>query len=453
MIAHRRVAVIFFMTVAGFLSSQALATAALRTGVTVDPASGAGRVTPGIGPYGVYNIDVALNGPDQPELGFVSGGKAAHCIEPDRPASGGPASLRTGIEGADLSLAGADPTNLGILPGGRDRLEWLLLSSRRALLSNPSAPERNVEAAAHQRAIFRLVSPAMPGPPGSAVSADVDAGASELLADSARFGPLVSRPAAVTAMGTDVCGGAVRTLQIIGPPLTTVVLRITGGNGNWTAGPPMAVGQALTVTLGGDGVATVSLTGIPGTLTVDATFELPTLVQADLPDGEGAGQDLVYVEVQPVHRELFVRFLDCAAPATPPAGVPTGAPPAQLRLTKSAPKVVRGRTITYTVTVTNHGSVPARGVVVTDRIPAGMSVRRVPRHARISRGVVRWAVGDLAPGARRTLRIQMRADVDGTGTRCNTVRAGADNARAVSARACTRFIRVGVARLIPAVTG
>lgn len=104
--------------------------------------------------------------------------------------------------------------------------------------------------------------------------------------------------------------------------------------------------------------------------------------------------------------------------------------------------------VTFTIAVTNPSTVPATNVVVRDYIPVGMVLVSTPAGATISKGVVTWRVGDLAPGATATVAIRMRLVSNRTTKRCNTATAVGDNAAVVVGVGCTRFVRVaGVSRL------
>ncbi len=137
-----------------------------------------------------------------------------------------------------------------------------------------------------------------------------------------------------------------------------------------------------------------------------------------------------------------------AVPApTPGPGVATRVP-TRLTITKAGPRVARsGARITYTVRVRNAGRAAAENVVLTDRIPPGMSFVSASIRTRIVRGQVRANIGTLAPGRTRVVTYTFRLDTRAKGTRTNVAVASADNARTVRAEARTRIVRVaGVTR-------
>jgi uncharacterized repeat protein (TIGR01451 family) len=80
--------------------------------------------------------------------------------------------------------------------------------------------------------------------------------------------------------------------------------------------------------------------------------------------------------------------------------------------------------VTYNVTVSNKGNITARNVVVTDAVPKGMSGNPVTVN-----------VGDLAPGASKTMPVTFKATQ--RGKVCNTAVADSSNAGKVDAEACT----------------
>lgn len=102
----------------------------------------------------------------------------------------------------------------------------------------------------------------------------------------------------------------------------------------------------------------------------------------------------------------------------------------QLAIEKSGPAEAElGKDIAYSIVVKNIGTSVAKGVVVTDKVPAGLGgVREVP-----------FTVGDLAPGASKTIPITLKAAE--RGKFCNVAVATAANAPSVQDDACTEIFR------------
>jgi uncharacterized repeat protein (TIGR01451 family) len=126
---------------------------------------------------------------------------------------------------------------------------------------------------------------------------------------------------------------------------------------------------------------------------------------------------------------------------------------AALSIVKQAPaRASAGQVVPYTITVRNRGNGVARGVVITDTLPAQTSLARRVAGARLVGGALTWRVGNIAPRGSRTVRLQLRLDAQASGERCNTAAARAGNARRVSATACTRVTPIAN-RVQPAVTG
>ncbi len=90
-----------------------------------------------------------------------------------------------------------------------------------------------------------------------------------------------------------------------------------------------------------------------------------------------------------------------------------------LSKTVSDPTPNVGDTITFTVTLTNHGFSNATGVQVTDLLPVGLTlVNFNPSQGTYNSGAGLWTVGNLANGAQVTLTLQAR--VDDPGAKRNT---------------------------------
>lgn len=490
---RRRVPRLFpLLILFGLLVGAGSASAAVKESVVITPTG----VSPGFQQYGVYNFSVAFAGPDDVAAGFVAGTKVGHCVEGTVRAGSGSGRLLTGVEGADLSLANDDLNNPASMAGGRDRLEWLLLSSRRAQLDTPIGTQRDVEAAAHQNAVWRLTNPITAPNSTDPRNSDpaVVARGQQLFGASATYGPNVGQTPAIVPVGADVCSGASRTLRISGSPLTTATLDITAGQGRFTSGATSANGQQTVVMLDASGATDVTLTGSAvGTVAVRGTFERVTLVQAELPNSQINGQDFAYVEVRTVTVAVPVTFIDCTPPppvvtpptpgttptpvvttpapvttptpvVTPPAPgttpapvitpIATGTQNTTVRITKAAPQTARVKAaVSYGITVTNTGASAASNVIVADPVPAGMTVVQVPANARLVKGVIRWSLGDLQPGQKVTVRVLLRTNINLARSRCNVATASAGNAPSVRARICTRFVKVTGAVRIPVVTG
>lgn len=77
--------------------------------------------------------------------------------------------------------------------------------------------------------------------------------------------------------------------------------------------------------------------------------------------------------------------------------------------------VVAGQSLTYTLTVTNTGTIPAKNITVNDVLPAGLTVNTITP----SQGIWTapdWLVGTLAAGNSATLVISVTVNADFTGT-------------------------------------
>ncbi len=430
---------------------------ATRSNVTI--ASAPNLVSPGLGSdYGAYNFTVDFADADDVAAGFVKGLKVGHCIESTlstvSPATG---TLRTGVEGNSLSLANGDPLNLAAQPGGRDRLEWLLLSSRRALADTPAGAAANFELAAHQRAIWSLTNPSTPGQPANPAepilaSDAFNARANQLFLDSATYAGAVAQQPSITATGAAVCSGTARTLHVTGAPLTSVTLSITSGSGQFAGGA-----QQATIALGPTGAADVALTGTaPGAVAVSGAFQVPTLVQAEVPDTQSTGQDFVYLEFRTQTVATSVDFLNCSVPgppAPPATGGVTGVSSSTLSIAKAGPRVARaGTVLSYSIRVRNTSTTPATNVIVRDVLPAGYSFVKAVPNGTLAKGRLTWRLGTLAAGATRIIKVSFRVDRTVNGQRCNNANASAANAPQVKARVCSTILPPPK-RILPAVTG
>jgi uncharacterized repeat protein (TIGR01451 family) len=145
-------------------------------------------------------------------------------------------------------------------------------------------------------------------------------------------------------------------------------------------------------------------------------------------------------------------------PPQPPAECAGTDPPPRiprtvLRIRKRMPARARvGRTVPVRITVRNVGRHTATGITLQETPPGTARIVRVSRRNRAQRraGIVTWRLGNLAPGARRTVRVRMR--VTRRGSHRNWAFASANNAGVVATRATVRA-RVAQRQPPPPVTG
>jgi uncharacterized repeat protein (TIGR01451 family) len=308
-----------------------------------------------------------------------------------------------------------------------------------ALIAASATP--GLEAAAVQVAVWQLTGQAS-DVAGVTDDAALNARVLQLRALAAGRAPASSL--ALAAPAGPVSPGAAVTVTVTGTPDAEVSLAVTAG--------PAAL-STTSVTLGPDGAARVPVTPLgAGEVVVSARAEGGLLWRASHLSGAPEPQDMAYVA------PLALSATSTLTVTAPPlAAGPLAAPrPAALRLGKTAPKAaLRGRAIPYTLTVTNTSGRTAREVVLRDRLPEGTVLARTPVRARLSRGVVVWRLGDLAPRASVTVRMRLRTDGAPPVVR-NVARASAANAATVRARAVTQ-VRSRPRRVapvvVPAVTG
>jgi uncharacterized repeat protein (TIGR01451 family) len=91
-----------------------------------------------------------------------------------------------------------------------------------------------------------------------------------------------------------------------------------------------------------------------------------------------------------------------------------------------------GSRLTYRIEVSNPGDLAADNVVVAEAEPAGLSYLTSSPPAEKTGGTIRWAVGRLGVGEKRTFEAEYRAEKDGTSEVC----AEASAAGGFSARQC-----------------
>ncbi|HSJ72733.1 MAG TPA: hypothetical protein VK904_00325 [Miltoncostaeaceae bacterium] len=336
---------------------------------------------------------------------------------------------------ASLQTAADDPE---LANPAHAEAAWLMLEADDLIAASPNP---GLEAGAIQTAIWMILGEAGQANPTS--DATLNARAQQVRALA--VGKKAAGPVAVSAAGASTCPGTATTLTVTGSPGASASLAVTGGQGTLSASQ---------VTFGADGSATVGLSSVAaGTVQVTVTSNGVELTRAARLPGSGSEpQETGFVVPRTSTASVSVAFTSCASPATVrPSGRSTASP--SLKITKRAPKTLKsGSQVPYIITVRNTGKAIARNVIVSDRLPAGMSYLTSTRRPHQAGKRVVWRVGDLRPGQSRTMMIVLQAPVGLVGSRTNAVVATAAAARTVTAAATTRFTRVSQQR-IPAVTG
>lgn len=88
----------------------------------------------------------------------------------------------------------------------------------------------------------------------------------------------------------------------------------------------------------------------------------------------------------------------------------------ELALTKTGPSTPRylGRNAEFTITVTNNGNTVARDTVLTDSVPPGLEFVSASDGGTFGGGNVTWRLGNMDPGATRTVTVTLKVNSAGT---------------------------------------
>lgn len=84
--------------------------------------------------------------------------------------------------------------------------------------------------------------------------------------------------------------------------------------------------------------------------------------------------------------------------------IPTCVKTLKIKKETSTPLLLAGGEALFSITVTNHKDDPATGVVVTDPLPAGLTLLSASNGGAGNNGVVTWNLGTVAPGQSITLQ-------------------------------------------------
>lgn len=258
---------------------------------------------------------------------------------------------------------------------------------------------------------------------------------------------------------TVVCGANLRIVKTANPmtyqPQDTITYTVTVTNTGETQVPTgqIVVSDSLTtLTLVNPSPLPASL-GPGQTLTYTGTFKAPASECDRFTNTATVSTSPPIGETNLTDNQSSVT-VTCTTALPAPAAV--GTPPAgtALQIDKSGPEASRGRSlIPYRIRVTNTGTSTAVGVVISDRLPAGTTLARVPRRATLKSGRVRWSVGDLQPGASVTVGLWLRPAANRSVRICNTSTVGGANTPLTQDTACTSVAQVAGVSRPPTVTG
>ena len=215
---------------------------------------------------------------------------------------------------------------------------------------------------------------------------------------------------------------------VIAGAALTYLLTITN------SGPSDATGVTVTDTLP-SGVTFVSATTRQGTCG-DETNGIVTCALGALPFDHST---VVAIIVTPTASGIITNRVEVSANETDDAPdnnthtiTTTVNPGADLSLTKmdSHDPAIAGTSLTYTLTVVNHGPSDATGVYVTDTLPSGVTFVSATASpgTTYDNGTGLWTVGDLADSGSATLTITVTTARSTRGTITNVAEASANEA-------------------------
>lgn len=391
-----------------------------------------------------------------------------YCVDPDHVISEN--SDYDVLQSWDGSPSGG-VNDLPQLNGRRAELAWLLYNTDDLL--NAAGDQRDARSAALQIAVWQELGLASESAPVDPLSAPDVAGQLAQVRQA-----LESRTAevpqnlslAASATSASVCGGpnsvvltvtgapgSQATVEVVTEP-SPATAQLSGGAGV----SPAPDGRSATVTLDSGGRRSLMLTGAtPGQVAVQATARGMRLVHWRGKPGTGSEnmQQGVYALRGMFGGRVTVNFTGCAQPVAPapqsapaapeteftPAYVPS--PKARLAFSLRGLRQARtGQTVAYVLRIVNASPrLTARRVRVRYTMPRGLSLPRGQRWASavtVRGRTLTVDVGDMRPGTRTTLRLQLVIGDTAVGFRRAEAVLSARNAVALH-RTVTTQVRVG----------
>ena len=264
---------------------------------------------------------------------------------------------------------------------------------------------------------------------------------------------------ALRALVNQVCARSVEITKVVdqtvvtAPTLVTYTIRVTNtgdvalNNVTVADGIAPACARIIGSLAIGESTQYTCTATITQNTTNTATVTAKDPQGADVPPKSASATVTVTVTVPPVTATPPVN-------PPPPTAVTAGTTQTTLRIDKRGPSSAKaGQVITYRVKITNTGAITAVNVVMRDRLPNGMALAVKPVGVQLIKGAVSFTVGDLAPGASKTILLKVRIDRTAKGNRNNIASASASNAPLVRDNARTRIITIAGQIRIPVVTG
>lgn len=199
-------------------------------------------------------------------------------------------------------------------------------------------------------------------------------------------------------------------------PLSGITWIDTNGNGVRETTEAVRANTSLTLTgtTGtGQTVSRTTVTGADGSYVFDALMPGTYSVAVTVPSGLTATtattrpNRVIVSNVPNPNNDFGMR--------SAPASQTQGGPAPNIAIVKRGPaQVNRGATFTYRITITNRSNFTARNVVISDALPADLTLVAVPRGASVANGVVSWRIGNLAARASRTVTMRVRLNPTST---------------------------------------
>jgi uncharacterized repeat protein (TIGR01451 family) len=219
--------------------------------------------------------------------------------------------------------------------------------------------------------------------------------------------------ASVEVSPTDVGGGSTTVgITVVRPPQAGVA-----------AAPQLEVGRGSATLTWATGAAPIPMAPAPISPGPMSPLPITPMQPGPPPALEPTPQPSLPATTTPAERDPYIPPRDAPSP---------GRPRLEVQLNRSTPEQVAvGGFARFTVTVTNAGDGPARGIRIRDRFDRGLR----HEHAQPGESAIDYpGMRDLAPGESETIPLTFEV-VEG-GTQCHDVTVTAEGAEPATGRGC-----------------